>query len=244
MELSDAHKAQISRFTAFFKAKRERMLTDIEGAKNDFMTDRLVDESAIFNCRDVHLLLETYHAQVVASVKDESEKATNLSGVFVAQLLCQAEGAGMSLQVPDISVIEDQNRVGQIGSLAAVTAPPLAPKPRATLTAMEGISGVDPSVLQELQDARGEIQMIRDRNAQLQTEMSAVLKERSALASEVEQLRANPASSGVDSTHFRNLKSMLKKKTAENKDLKQRMVEAGLTLPDDGQGIDLVPDSD
>mmetsp|Transcript_22964 Transcript_22964/g.46515 ORF Transcript_22964/g.46515 Transcript_22964/m.46515 type:complete len:283 (-) Transcript_22964:152-1000(-) len=282
MDLNDIHRAQISRFSTFCKGKRDGALAGVECQKNDFMTDRLSDDGAIFNCMDVRALLEAYHAQVMACLRDELEKTVNLSSVFAAQLLAQAQATGITLQVEDISVIEDQNRVAQISSLPAMSAPPLAPKPRNTLTALDGGGVSDPAALQEVQDLKEENRMMKDRNMQLQTEMSAVLRERSVLTCELEQARAQTATGGgVDATvaeysrmftetkaaldqksyeleaakrefsqqlsqssQFMELKSIVRKKTAENKDLKHRMMAAGVALPDDGQGVELQADDD
>eukprot|EP00418_Pyrodinium_bahamense_P082570 CAMPEP_0179064690 /NCGR_PEP_ID=MMETSP0796-20121207/28075_1 /TAXON_ID=73915 /ORGANISM="Pyrodinium bahamense, Strain pbaha01" /LENGTH=258 /DNA_ID=CAMNT_0020761639 /DNA_START=83 /DNA_END=859 /DNA_ORIENTATION=+ len=258
MNLNGIHMAQISRFNSFFKGKRDRALADREGEKDNFISDRLMEESAIFNYADVKLLLEAYHSQVMASFRDELEKTANLSAVFVSQLLGQAEASGMSLQVEDISVIEDQARVGQMGqmaSLPAVSAPPLAPK-RAQLSAVEGVGGTDPALLQQLQDLRAENQMMKERNMNLQTEMSTVLKERSVLSSELDQVKtqmalqaggtsdANAAELARQLSQMRDLKEIIKKKTTENKELKQRMLAAGLAPPDDGQCIELEADDD
>lgn len=286
MELNDVHKAQLSRFTTFFKGKRDRVMGDREMEKSDFITDRLADEAAIFNYNDVRLLLEAYHNQVMSCVRDELEKTVNLSAVFAAQLLGQAEAGGMTLQVEDISVIEDQNRIGQIGALGAINAPPLAPKPRNTLSAVEGSGVADPAILQQLQDTKEENRTMKDRNMQLQTEMSTVLRERSSLTGELDQVKANlkehltrmhqggggDASASElnqarglleqkqaeleqlktdfnqrlgDSSQFRELKSIVKKKTTENKELKQRLASAGLGGgADEGEGIELEADSD
>lgn len=292
MELNDVHKVQLSRFTTFFKGKRDRVLSDREMEKNDFISDRMADEAAIFNYNDVRLLLDTYHNQVMTCLRDELEKTVSLSAVFAAQLLGQAEQSGLTLQVEDISVIEDQNRLGQIGALSSINAPPLQPKPRNTLAAVDGSGTADPAVLQELQDLREESRMMKDRNMHLQTEMSTVLKDRSVLTAELDQVKANlrehvtrmhqgggggggdvqaaeyqrqlQESRGLleqkhvelenlkrefnqrlgDSSQFRELKGIVKKKTAENKELKQRMAAAGLGVPDDGQGIELEADSD
>mmetsp|Transcript_22512 Transcript_22512/g.46699 ORF Transcript_22512/g.46699 Transcript_22512/m.46699 type:complete len:282 (+) Transcript_22512:1-846(+) len=281
MDLNDIHTAQISRFTTFCKGKRDAMLMEQEGQKDDFLSDRLIDDSAIYNSADVRGLLEAYHTQVMGRFRDDLEKTVNLSGVFTAQLLSQAQQHGVSLQVEDISIIEDQSRTAQIGALPAMSAPTLAPKPRTTLSAVEGGGGVsDPAVLQQLQDIKAENQMMRDRNQQLQTEMSAVLRERSMLSSELEQVRGSVQGGGIadagecarqlaetkalldqknfevdtlkkesaqqlsESTQFRELKSILKKKSAENREMRQQMMAAGIAPPDDGQGIELQADSD
>lgn len=278
MELNDIHKAQISRFTSFFKGKRDRVLGDRESEKNNFISDRLVDESAIYNHSDVRLLIEAYHAEVMSCLRDELEKTANLSAVFVAQFCGQAEASGMCLQVEDISVIEDHNLIGQIGGLAAVNAPPLAPKQRTQLAAVSGTGSADPAILQELQDIKEENRIMKDRNMQLQTEISAALRERSMLSSqldvakmqatggtdtalyerqladaraqhdqkhyELENLKMELSNRLAESTQFRELKAIVRKKTSENKDLKQRMAAAGLAPPDDGEGIELTADDD
>jgi len=252
MDLSDGHKTQIARFSTFFRGKRDRALAESEEVKDNFLTDNLADESAIFNYADVRQLLETYHAQVMARMREDLEKTANLSAVFAAQLLGQAQAAGLALQVDDISVIEDQSRVAEVGSLPAVSAPLLAApnKPLTPLAAVGGGGAVDTQLLQELQDLREENRMMKDRNVHMQQEMSTVLRERSALSSQLEQAglqaaAAPPAPQQLgDSAQFRELKAIVKKKTTENKELRERLAAAGLALPDAGEGIELEADSD
>lgn len=189
-QLNEIHVAQLSRFGSFLKGKRDRALMDRESDKEDFKSDHLMDDAAIFNCQDVAALLEAYHTQVMARQREDLEATANLSAVFASHLMGQAEDHGMALQVEDISVIEDHGQLQVMASLAAMNAPPLAPRPRATLAAMGTVSS-DPAVLQELADVREENRVMQDRQHQMMTEISQVKSERSTLAAELEQVKAN-----------------------------------------------------
>jgi len=120
MELNPAHKAQVSRFISFFKGKRERLITDSEAEKNDFKADRLVDDSIVFNKNDVAQLLDSFHQQAMATVREDMEYIINLSAVYIAQILSQAEQTGITLDSSDVAALEEKNRVEQINSYAAL----------------------------------------------------------------------------------------------------------------------------
>eukprot|EP00932_Pfiesteria_piscicida_P014292 SRR837773.26029.p1 GENE.SRR837773.26029~~SRR837773.26029.p1 ORF type:complete len:246 (-),score=43.85 SRR837773.26029:173-829(-) len=166
--------------------------------------DRLVDEAAIFNYADVQVLLNDYHLQVIGRVREELESTTNLSAVFIAQLLAQAEASGMALQVEDISAIEDQNRVGQISALTALppspalSMPPLAPKPRQALDAVlaPGGGAGNVALLQQVQDLEEEKRQMQERFARVEMELTNLSRERSALSQEVQRLHEGHAASG------------------------------------------------
>jgi len=292
MDLNDVHKAQIQRFAQFFKGKRDKLCEECDATFGDYVSDRLSDDGAIFNRDDTEGLLAAYHQQVMAHIREGLETSTNLSAVYVTQLMSQAEQMGQYLQVEDISLVEDQSRLGQISSLAALQgAPPPVPKPRAPLPQLGATSnaGTDPVVLQELQDLRLANQQMTDRYQNMQTELSSLLKERSGLSNELEKMRANFAgmmasnpglAGGADvaelehslngtkaaldvkaqecealrqdmnsrlgeSTQFRDLKGIVKKKTDEIKNLKAVMVQYGIQPPEpEGGCIELAADSD
>jgi len=192
MDLNEIHQVQIARFCQFLKGKSDKAISDRAVEMDDFMADRLPDESAIFNVNDVKTLLLAYHQEAMARVREDLEKAINLSAVFSTQLLAQAQAYGMTLQVEDITIIEDQAHVDQVGSLSAVTsAPPLQPQRRAQLQTMGTTASVDPNVIQELQDLKEENRQLKDRNLKMQGETSGILKERSTLIAELEQVKGN-----------------------------------------------------
>mmetsp|Transcript_58954 Transcript_58954/g.132672 ORF Transcript_58954/g.132672 Transcript_58954/m.132672 type:complete len:284 (-) Transcript_58954:175-1026(-) len=239
MDLNEAHTAQVARFATFCKGKRDAALAGMEVQKNDFITDRLSDDGAIFNCADARVLLETYHQQVLACLRDELDKSVNLSSVFVGQLLSQAQMNGATLQVQDISIIEDSSRIAQVAALPAVNAPPLVHK-RGTLSALDASGGptIDGSALQELQDVKEENRMMKDRNMQLQTEMSTVLRERSMLSSELEQARASvQTGGGVDATVAEYARMLTETKAA----LDQKSYELETTTREFNQQLSQTP---
>lgn len=284
------HKAQIGRYTNWFADKRRRAVTDRDGELEDFKSDRLVDEAAIFNYADVVGLLNEYHMQVMGHFREELEQEVNLSANFIAHLLAQAEANGVYLQVGDISVIEDQSRVGQVGSLAAMSAmsaPPLAPKPRQLLESVNPPAATDGAnnmaLLQQLQDVQEEKRLMEERCTRVETELTNLSRERSSLNAELSRLQ-EASVSGMDqnavhaaeyarqlaetrqayeakfnecqqmssqltqrlgdSVQFKQLKDIVKQKTSEVKDMKQRMVAAGMMLPEEGGCVELTADSD
>lgn len=190
-ELSELSQVQLSRFSGFFKGKHENTLRAIEGEKQDFYSDHLADESAIFNTQDVLNLLETFYQQVTHTVTTELNNSSSLAGVYASMLFAQAEASGLTLQVEDISVIEDQSRVDQISGLAALkAAPPPMPKPRQVLEAVGG-STADPATLQALEEAQERNRQLEDRAKVMQTEVSSLLKERSTLSAELDKVKQN-----------------------------------------------------
>lgn len=284
MDLSEDAKAQVGRFMGFFKGKRDLAIADAVAGKDEFVSDRLADDSAIYNSSDVKALLSALSDQLIASLKQEHETIVGTSAVYVSQLLIQAEKAGTKVDVPDISIIEDRKNISQVSSLAGVKYS-LAP-PKRGLDAI-GSTGSDPKVLQELLDVKEENRQMHDRQRSLQTEMSTLLKERSTLTAELEKVKENfkqmrARSTGDnsvnaaaierslnetkamldskasecdtmkkdldkrlgESSQFKELKSILQKKTDEVKDLKKRLAKAGVDVPSTDGGVDLEPDDD
>lgn len=205
--LHDVHKAQLVRFSQWFAQRRGRACSDRDAELEDFKSDRLVDEAAIFNYADVETLLNDYHLQVIGRFREELESTTNLSAVFIAQLLAQAEGSGFALQVEDISAIEDQNRVGQISALTALppltslpalaSMPPL--KPKAQLGSMlppAGGAGNNVQLLQQIQDLEEDKRQMTDRMARVEMELTNLSRERSALSQEMQRLHQGHAATG------------------------------------------------
>jgi len=205
--LHDVHKAQLARFTQWFAQKRASACSDRDGELEDFKSDRLVDEGAIFNYADVQALLNDYHLQVIGRVREELESTTNLSAVYIAQLLAQAEASGMALQVEDISAIEDHNKIGEIGALRVIqTMPGLLPKPQQTLTLAPlggGLGGGGSpgggnniAMLTQIQDLEDEKRQLLDRNGRVEAELTNLSRERAQLSHEVQRLHEGHASTG------------------------------------------------
>lgn len=254
-DLSDANKAQIARFVTFFKGKRERLLADREAEKNEFKTDRLADDQAIFNKLDVEDLVDAYHAQVVGCVREALEGFINLSAVYVSQVLLQAEQAGVTVDTTDLSAIENQNRVDQIAALVAKGAAPVLAK-RTTLPTLQaappspsGGGGLpDPTLAMKLQELEAENAQMRERYQMMQSQVSELLKERSVLAAELEKAGAAAVPTVTerlgDSSQFRELKAIVMKKSEEVKALRQVLLANGLPLPGTAGGVELPPEDD
>jgi len=192
MELSDAHKAQVSRYFAFFKGRRDRSLMDREHEKEDFKNDRLSDDGHVFNNYDAISLIEQYHAQIVAPLREELHATSNLSAVYLSQLMAQADQQGLVLEA-DILSVEDQNKMNAIAMLensGMVPLPRTATRGGLAPVAPAGYNN-DPTVLQQLSDAQDDSRQMRDRYQQMQTEVSELLKERSTLSEELEKVKTN-----------------------------------------------------
>eukprot|EP00928_Gymnodinium_smaydae_P052924 TRINITY_DN37045_c0_g1_i1.p2 TRINITY_DN37045_c0_g1~~TRINITY_DN37045_c0_g1_i1.p2 ORF type:complete len:316 (-),score=103.69 TRINITY_DN37045_c0_g1_i1:240-1124(-) len=294
MDLNDAHKAQLTRFVQFFKGKRDRTLIDREAEKEDFKSDRMPDDGQIFTKPEAESLLETYHQQMMGQHREDLEKTTNLAAVYVSQLFAQAENVGMDMYLDDISMIEDQSRLGQVSLLAALQdAPPLVPKPRAALPSLAagGAANVDPAVFRQLQEMEEANRQMTERYQLMQAEVATLLKERTALSAENEEVKVqlnallqrmhqtNENEGAIasqiehqlaetnarlqaqkqecdnmrydlnqrlnESSQFRELKALLKKKSDQNKMLRQHMAAHGIPEPQVDEGhIELTADDD
>lgn len=294
MDLNELHKSQISRQASFFKGKREKIIADRDAEKEDFKNDHNADDARLFNKGEMDQMLDYYHYQVMAKVREELEFTSKLAGVYTALFLGQAEAYGMSLQVEDISIIEDRGRLDQISSIAAVSgAPPAVPRARQALAPMGMEAAADPKVLQELSDVREEKRQMEERYIGMQAEVSGLLRERSTLSSELEKMKLNfgqlmaemqanyPANVGSasaveverllndtkgtldmksaecesmrqdlnarlgDSSQFRDLKGIVKKKSDEIKNLKAVLQQYGIAPPASADGgVELQADSD
>eukprot|EP00448_Togula_jolla_P039204 CAMPEP_0170625412 /NCGR_PEP_ID=MMETSP0224-20130122/30742_1 /TAXON_ID=285029 /ORGANISM="Togula jolla, Strain CCCM 725" /LENGTH=293 /DNA_ID=CAMNT_0010951979 /DNA_START=3 /DNA_END=884 /DNA_ORIENTATION=- len=293
MDLNEIHSAQAARFLSFFKGKATAAVSEGDAAKANFASDYLSDEERIYNKNDVEGILGAYHTQMTAFFREHLENSANLSAVYICQLFAQAEQAGMSLQLDDISFVEDQSRLNQLSGLAALHgAPPLAPKPKATLPTLGSGGTADPAILQELQDVKEDNRQMKDRYQLMQTELSGLLKERSTLNGELEKVKSNfkqlltkthesnpegAASQNAaeiervlletqasldqknaecdsmrkdlsqrlgDSSQFRDLKAIVKRKSDEIKELKALLAAHGFALPASDEGVELQADSD
>lgn len=289
MELNDIHKLQVSRYMAFFKGKRERLISDRMGELTDFKSDRLSDDQAIFNSRDVESLLDVAQTQALAGVREEVEAIINLSAVYLSQVLLQAETGNMTLDGADVANIEGQNRVDQIAMLAMSGQAPQALQKRQQTGSLQPLEEAPPAAMAELMALKETNRQMLDRYQSMQTQVSELLRERSALSGELDKVRTNfaqlhghmtaeaQASQQAadiqrslneskhsleqkntqvvqmqeelqkrlgDSTQFRDLKAIVKKKNDEVKLLKQIMVQAGLAPPASDGGVELSADDD
>lgn len=247
MELSEPHKAQVARFIAYFKSKRERLVTDMEGEKSEFRSDRLSDSEAIFNHTDVCDMLDAYHAQMVGSMRESVGDLVNGSAVYVAQVLVQAEQHGVVLDQADVSAAEDQNLCAQLAQMVATGSLPVLQKKHTgnlpTLGAGAAVAA-DPNVAAQLQALQSENEQMQQRYQLMQSQVTTLLQERTALTSELERVGAQvpvqaPIENFKDSNQFRELKAILKKKSEEVKTLRDVLVTNGLPLPGTEGGIEL-----
>lgn len=292
-DLSAEHQNQVARYIHFFKGKRERLLADRGMEKDEFTGDRLADSSAIFNHSDVEDLINQYHATMIGALREELAQIIDLSAVYVSQLLAQAQNFGIVLDSVDVSLVEDQNRIGAVKALGGGAAPPPAPQ-RPTLTQLAPVqaSGTDLAMVQEVQDLKEDNRKIQERYQKMQSETSSLLQERSALSAQLTNVQANfeafrqqVNSAGLDSgssanvhqieaslsetrglldaksaecarlnqdvnqrlgdsSQFKELKAIVKKKSDEVKVLRRAMAVHGLPAPSMEGGVDLAPEDD
>lgn len=256
MELSEAHKAHIARFITYFRGKRERLLLDQESEKNEFIMDRLADDQAIFNKHDVEALIDGFHAKVAGSVRDTVEEFINLSAVYVSQVLLQAEHAGVALDA-DLGAIENQNRMDQIALLAQQGMAPSLNKRAGTLPQLGAIqpptptsAGSDPAILSRLQELELENHQMRERYNMMQSQVSELLRERTYLTGELEKAGASIAGLSqlpehlAETTQYRDLQAIVKKKNEEVRQLRQVLLLNGIPLPGAHGGIELPAEDD
>jgi len=281
MELNAAHKAQASKFVAFFRGKRERILADKEAGRDEFKSDRLADDEKVYNKSDVEALLDAYASQVIGAFGEELETLATNAADFCTQLLNEAEQKEVTLDGADISLVDDPSRAAKVLALAAGGGLGPAPGAKKTLGAIEGTVS-DPTALAAVQEAKEEVRQRDDTIMSLQTQMTGIKEERSRIQGELEVVKANfkklrtsgggGGDSGAnlalqsaleaktkeledvqkdmqkklaESSQFKDLKSMMQKKSDEVKELRRAMQQAGLPLPGDkDEGIELEADSD
>lgn len=253
--LSDLNRAQVQRFIAYFKAKRERILQEREVEKQEFIGDRLADDHAIWNKSDVEDLVAVFHAQVAGSTRESIEGFINLSAVYVSQVLQLAENSGVSIEA-DLAAIEEQNNVDEIANLAAAGVVPIAMNKRASNLPSLGPAPPSPHGIAPPPDlgTAARIQELEQHNAQLierfeamQNHVTQLTAERSQLASELEQagLVAAEVDQRVgDTSQFKELKAIVRKKTDEVKVLRQYITSAGLALPGTEGGFEVPAEDD
>jgi len=291
MDLNDSHKNQLARYIHFFKGKRERLLTDRNMDKSEFISDR-VDSDQVYTGKDVEDLIEQYHAQLMGSLRQELAQIIDFTAVYTSQVFAQVQLYGMTVEGVDISLVEDQRRVAALHAMdGSISAPPM-PSQRPQLAAIQPTGAPDLAMTQKLQDLEEENRQMKARYQKMQAESSTLLQERSTLGSELEKVKTNfevfrqqvnaagldsSSSANVnaieaslvetkylleaknsevsrmnqelsgrlgDSSQFKELKAIVKKKSDEVKLLRQVMQQAGLAIPQAQGGIELTADDD
>lgn len=250
--LSEAHKAQVQRFLAYFKGKRERLLADRDSEKMDFMNDRLPSNDAIFNKSDVEDLMDTYHAQIVGCIREALEEFINLSAVYVSQVFASAEQSSLVLNAGDVYSIESTNTAAEINSMLAIGAAPMGSMPalRASLSrdlpTLAPAAASDPVLVQKIQVMEQENLEMQQRIQMMEAQTTELLQERSMLHQQltIQAGQPPPEPFSTNSTQFKELKAILNKKTAEIQQLRDVLRSNGLPLPATAGGIELAPEDD
>jgi len=249
MELNDAHRAQVARFVAFCKGKRERALLEKEGEKSEFKSDRLVDDSAIYNKSDVEDIVDTYHAMMAGGAREVTEELINLSAVTISQLIGLAEQAGLQMDSVDVAAI-DQYGAASLASMAAQGSAPACGGVKRPAGALPSLGGENKGMA-ELEE---ENRQMRERYQAMQLQVSELARERSQLAEELQRAAAGqaveppppppPPQSFGDSSQYKEMKALLKKKSEEVKTLRQTILANGLALPATEGGFEVTADDD
>lgn len=238
MDLTEIHQGQVARFVSFFKGKRDGCLNDRRVANEDFLSDHLSDDSAIFNRDQVMAMFQLYMQQTGDQLSEEIEKVNKLAAVYCTELMRAGQAQGVNLQTEDISLVEDQNRIDHVNALTSNRQPMIAAARSQLLPTMGSSVAQDPALVQKVQDAQNEARMMTERYQSMQSEVSGLLQERSALSSELEnvkqnftELRTQMAASGADaqSQHaaaememkFYNTKNALDSKTCQLEAMRQ-----------------------
>lgn len=236
MSLNEANKALVNKFTTFIRGKRERLLADCGLEEEEFKSDRLSDDGAIYNQGDVHEMLDAYHAQITGIVRDRVEALTNLSAVYISQMLLEAEQLGATLEPTDISLLDDQLNSEALGAMLARGAAPQPPVKKAPLPTIQA-AAPDPALAQKNQELEETNMQLNERYRAMQMQVSELLKERSSLSGELEKVKANfqvlmqtspeSATSREIENSLTETQALLDAKKAENdqmrKELNQRL---------------------
>jgi len=241
MDLTEIHQGQVARFVSFFKGKRDGCLNDRRVANEDFLSDHLSDDSAIFNRDQVMGMFQLYMQQTGDQLNEEIEKVNKLAAVYCTELMRAGQAQGVNLQTEDISLVEDQNRIDHVNALTSLNKQPMALPARSggLLPTLGSSPAQDPALLQQVQDSREETRVMTERYQMMQNQVSGLLQERSGLSSELEnvkqnftELRTRMAASGADASSqqaaaememkFYNTKNALDSKTGELEMLRQQ----------------------
>mmetsp|Transcript_13698 Transcript_13698/g.39458 ORF Transcript_13698/g.39458 Transcript_13698/m.39458 type:complete len:254 (-) Transcript_13698:157-918(-) len=251
MQLNDAHRAQVMRFITYCKGKRERMLVERNAEAIEFKGDRLADDSAIYNKVDVEDLVNTYHAMMVGSSRESMEELINLSAVTMAQMLALGEQAGLVMDSVDVAAI-DQNGAAAIASMATQGKAPPGSAAKLPGHQLPSLPVDDSSLKIKCQELEEENRQMRERYQSMQVQVSELLRERSQLSEELSKAAAGaavqpppppPAAERFsDSTQFKELKALMKKKSEEVKELRQFITASGLQIPNTGGGVEIPAD--
>lgn len=194
MELSDANKAQISRFVTHFRGMREGLIKESEQESNDFKSDHLSNDDNIFSMADVTDVVDSYHARMITVIRQNMDLMINRSAVFVSQLLAQSEAAGVSVEPVDFSSIDD-NQSGDIMTLVSqgMALAPMARKATTLPTLAASHAGPDPATAAKLRELEEENNMMRERYQLMQAEVSSLLSARGSLSQELDRVRSQVA---------------------------------------------------
>lgn len=206
MDLSEIHQGQVARFVSFFKGKRDACMGDRRVANEEFLSDHLSDDSAIFNRDQVLGMFQLHMQQSTDSLNEELEKLTKLSAVYCTELMRAGQGQGVNLQTEDISLVEDANRLAHVNALTSLNKSPLpAPARNSLLPTLGAAQAQDPALVQQVQDAREETRVMNERYQGMQQQVTSLLTERSALSIELDnvkqsftQLRTSMHANGAD----------------------------------------------
>jgi len=188
MDLTEVHQAQVSRFIGFFKSKREAIINDRKVFNEQFISDYLSDDAAIFNRDNVEGIVASYQAQAMEGLNEELQKVVKLAAVYCTELMRTAQASGLNLQTEDISVVEDQNRIDHVNALSTMNIMPVAPKQQ-LLPTLGASSASDPAMIQRVKDAQEETRLMTERYQMMQQQVTSLLQERSSLSSELDNVR-------------------------------------------------------
>jgi myosin heavy subunit len=102
--LNDTHRSQVLQYLKFFQAKRDENAKEIEAVFEEQKDMRLLEE--MYPVDEVAQILDGVKSLVKSSMKDEFEKFTQQSVLYLRQLFLQAEGNGVAINV-DLSTLDD-----------------------------------------------------------------------------------------------------------------------------------------
>jgi len=243
MDLDEVNKAQVKRLLVFVKGKRERHLRELDLVLKEVKEDR--GGETIYNQQDVLGLLDEFHSMCKDLTRGELENIGNMSALYGADLLQQAQSQGLQL-CGDVGGIEEESRLQAVADLAdwAGTAP--VPTRAGILGRLPGAGGSGGGSPQgpDTEALVAENKQLQERFRVMQMQCAELLKERSILSEELEgmrsqfgtmksQLSGDMAAQGAVremESQLANTKNLLESKQGEveriKEDLNKRLIDS------------------
>jgi leucine zipper transcription factor-like protein 1 len=176
--LSENHKQQVLNYQKFFNGKMREQLNEVMAEFDDTKEMRVLED--MYNRDDVENIIDGMRDTVKGNVKNEFEKYTNQTCLFLHQLFLQAEGHGANLKI-DTSQLDDARMLSAIERLGIES--------HDTNRRLDAIGGaVDVKLVTQNKELEEQNDRIQDRFNKLQEQMKSALRENTQFKEKVERL--------------------------------------------------------